>query len=97
VVKFRDHFHETAHVWLKALIVILFIGLLISLSAGLVFLLKDVGSPRRRTLYALGIRVSLATALILSIAWGFWSGRLSSTAPWDRQLHPDQVAPPQRP
>lgn len=77
--------------WLKVLIVILFIGLLISLSAGLVFLLRDVGSPRRRTLYALGIRVSLATALIISMVWGFWSGRLTSTAPWDRQLHPDQV------
>ncbi len=79
--------------WLKVLIVTLFIGLLISLSAGLLFLLKDTGNSRRRTLYALGIRVALATALILSIAWGFWSGRLNSTAPWDRQLHPEQVAP----
>ncbi|HEX4881694.1 MAG TPA: DUF2909 domain-containing protein [Porticoccaceae bacterium] len=79
--------------WLKVLIVFLFIGLLISLSAGLVFLLKDVGSPRRRTLYALGIRVTLATALIFSITWGFWSGRLTSTAPWDRQLHPSEVTP----
>lgn len=79
--------------WLKVLIVVLFIGLLVSLSAGLVFLLKDVGSSRRRTLYALGIRVTLATALVLSLAWGFWSGRLNSTAPWDRQLHPQQATP----
>ena len=86
-----------AHVWLKVLIVMLFIGLVASLSAGLVFLLKDVGSPRRRTLYALGIRVTLATALIFSIAWGFWSGRLDSKAPWDRQLHPDQVKPQNEP
>lgn len=83
--------------WLKVLIVVLFIGLLVSLSAGLVFLLKDVGSSRRRTLYALGIRVTLATALVLSLAWGFWSGRLNSTAPWDRQLHPQQAAPDKKP
>jgi uncharacterized protein HemY len=93
VVKFRLCFREVVAVWLKVLIVTLFIGLLVSLSAGLVFLLKDVGNARRRTLYALGIRVTLATALILSIAWGFWSGRLSSTAPWDRQLHPAQSNP----
>lgn len=77
--------------WLKILIVLLFIGLLISLSAGLVFLLKDVGNARRRTLYALGIRVTLATALIAAMTWGFWSGRLNSTAPWDRKLHPEQA------
>lgn len=79
--------------WLKVLIVVLFIGLLISLTTGLVFLLRDVGNSRRRTLYALGIRVTIASALLLTIGWGFWSGRLSSAAPWDRQLHPEQVAP----
>lgn len=79
--------------WLKVLIVFLFIGLLISLTTGLVFLLRDVGNSRRRTLYALGIRVTIASALLLTVGWGFWSGRLSSTAPWDRQLHPEQVAP----
>jgi len=79
--------------WLKVVIVVLFIGLLISLTAGMVFLLKDVGNSRRRTLYALGVRATLASALLLAIGWGFWSGRLNSTAPWDRQLHPPQVAP----
>ncbi len=79
--------------WLKALIVVLFVALLISLTTGLVFLLKDVGNGRRRTLYALGVRVALASALLVAIGWGFWSGRLDSTAPWDRQLHPQQVAP----
>ena len=84
--------------WLKVVIVVLFIGLLISLTAGMVFLLKDVGNSRRRTLYALGVRATLASALLLAIGWGFWSGRLNSTAPWDRQLHPLQVAPaPARP
>jgi hypothetical protein len=79
--------------WLKALIVVLFVALFISLTTGLVFLLKDVGNGRRRTLYALGVRVALASALLVAIGWGFWSGRLNSTAPWDRQLHPQQVAP----
>lgn len=79
--------------WLKALIVVLFVALLISLATGLVFLFKDVGNSRRRTLYALGVRVALASALLAAIGWGFWSGRLGSTAPWDRQLHPRQVAP----
>lgn len=79
--------------WLKVLIVVLFVGLLLSLTTGLVFLLKDMGSNRRRTMYALGVRVTIAAALLLTIGWGFWSGRLNSTAPWDRQLHPAQVMP----
>lgn len=79
--------------WLKILIVILFIAVLISLSSGLVFLLKDMGNENKRTLYALGIRISVASALIVALIYGFASGRLNSTAPWDRQLHPQQVAP----
>jgi len=59
----------------------------------LVFLMKDVGNPRRRTLYALGIRVVLAIALIGTIAWGIYSGQLGSKAPWDKQLHPERVLP----
>ncbi|WP_461521985.1 DUF2909 family protein, partial [Porticoccus sp.] len=40
---------------LKAIIVFLFIAVLISLSSALVFLMKDVGNSRKRTLYALGV------------------------------------------
>ena len=78
---------------LKTIIVLLFIGVLISLSSALVFLMKDVGNPRKRTLYALGVRVVLAAALVGTIAWGIYSGQLTSKAPWDRQLHPERVAP----
>lgn len=78
---------------LKITIVILFIAVLVSLSSGLYFLLKDFGNTRRRTLYALGVRVTLATLLIGLIAYGFVSGQLHSTAPWDRQLHPPPVVP----
>ena len=79
---------------LKAIIVILFLAVLVSLSSGLYFLMKDVGNPRKRTLYALGIRVTLATLLVATITYGFVSGKLHSTAPWDRQLHPEAFQPP---
>lgn len=70
--------------WLKVVIVILFLAVLVSLSSALIFLLKDFGAPEsRRTLYALGIRIGLAALLLLAIFYGFYSGILSSTAPWD--------------
>lgn len=68
---------------LKIVIVILFILVLISLSSALVFLLKDMGSQSKRTLYALGIRISLAGLLLACIFYGLYSGRLGSSAPWD--------------
>lgn len=70
--------------WLKVLIVFLFIAVLISLSSALVFLLKDMGSRSKRTLYALGIRVTLAGLLLLCIFYGFSTGQLGSSAPWDK-------------
>ena len=73
--------------WLKILILILFVGVLISLGNGLRFLLKDVGVPEsKRTLYALGIRITLATLMMLLIFYGFYSGILSSQAPWDQRI-----------
>ncbi len=70
--------------WLKVAIVILFVAVLGSLSSGLVFLLKDVEtSQSRRALYALGIRITLAVALMMLIGYGLYSGQLASTAPWD--------------
>jgi uncharacterized membrane protein len=71
--------------WLKIAIVILFVAVLASLSSGLVYLLKDMGtSESKRTLYALGIRITLAATLIALIGYGIYSGQLASTAPWDR-------------
>ncbi|HCO59263.1 MAG TPA: DUF2909 domain-containing protein [Porticoccaceae bacterium] len=77
--------------WLKVIIVVLFIGVIISLSSALVFLMKDVGNPRKRTFYALGVRITLATALIAAIVYGIYSGQLSSQAPWDKKLNPHRV------
>ncbi|MFC6633920.1 DUF2909 domain-containing protein [Microbulbifer taiwanensis] len=69
--------------WLKVVIVFLFLAVLASLSSALFFLLRDMGAPQsRRTLYALGIRITLATLLLLAIWYGFDSGTLSNTAPW---------------
>jgi C4-dicarboxylate transporter len=70
---------------LKIIIVVLFIGVVISLASGLAFLFKDTDRPEsRRTLHALGVRVTLAAALLASIAFGFYTGelRIGSHAPW---------------
>ncbi len=76
---------------LKILIIILFIAVIVSLSSGLVFLLKDMGAPEaKRTLYALGIRISLASVLLGLIAYGLHTGQLGSTAPWDRSVIPSR-------
>jgi hypothetical protein len=79
---------------LKVIIVLLFIAVIISLSSALVFLMKDVGNSRKRILYALGVRIALAVALVGTITWGIYSGQLTSQAPWDKQLHPERVAAP---
>ncbi|MGH1472003.1 MAG: DUF2909 domain-containing protein [Cellvibrionaceae bacterium] len=69
--------------WLKVIIVLLFIAILISLSSALVFLLKDMGvGGSKRTLYALGIRITLAAALVFAIWYGVETGILHNTAPW---------------
>lgn len=69
--------------WLKIVIVFLFLAVLASLSSALFFLLRDMGAPEsKRTLYALGIRISLAALLLFAIWYGFDSGTLSNTAPW---------------
>ena len=78
---------------LKVIIVILFIGVVASLFGGLNFLVKDMGNSKKRLLYALGIRIGLAATLLAVIIYGTYSGQLSSKAPWDRQLHPENTAP----
>ncbi|MEH6358095.1 MAG: DUF2909 family protein [Pseudomonadales bacterium] len=67
--------------WLKPIIAILFIAILISLVASVIFLMKDQGSTNRtRTL--LGIRVVLAVLLLACVSYGLWSGDLTLSAPW---------------
>jgi len=79
--------------FLKTIIVILFIAVVISLFSGLNFLVKDLGNSKKRLLYSLGLRIGLATLLLATIIYGAYTGQLNSTAPWDRQLHPDTATP----
>ena len=69
--------------FLKALIVFLLIGVFVSLFTGLGFLFKDSGQAgSKRTLYALGIRIVFATALLLTVGYGLVTGQLTLNAPW---------------
>lgn len=70
--------------WLKPLIVVVFIALLISLGSGLVFLFKDQGATRR-TWNSLSVRLGLALLLMGLIVYGTYTGQLRSHAPWDEQ------------
>ncbi|MBV1907281.1 MAG: DUF2909 domain-containing protein [Pseudomonadales bacterium] len=70
---------------LKVIIILLLIGVITSLFGGLAFMFKDAQIPdSKRTLYALGIRITLATALMLMIFYGLYTGQLSLNAPWHK-------------
>ncbi|MEM7003662.1 MAG: twin transmembrane helix small protein [Pseudomonadota bacterium] len=76
---------------LKVIIIVLLIGVVISLFSGLVFLFKDTDrDDSKRTLYALGVRITLATLLLLTILYGFYTGelRMGINAPWHNQEYP---------
>jgi hypothetical protein len=80
---------------LKVLIFVLLIGVIVSLFSGLVFLFKDAGKQNsRRTLHALGVRITLAAALLATIFYGFYTGqlRLGTNAPW-HTTQQSQAAP----
>ena len=81
---------------LKIIIFVLLIAMIASLFSGSYFLIKDQGNSRRRVLIALGIRVSIALALVSTITFGIATGRLGSQAPWDRELHPERIVNPRR-
>ena len=73
---------------LKVLILVLLAAVVISLFSGLAFLFTDSDRNRsKRTLYVLGIRITLATALLLTIFYGFYSGELEfgKNAPWHQR------------
>lgn len=81
---------------LKPLIVVLLIGVLLSLFSGLVFLFQDSDQHNsRRTLHALGIRISLAAALLATLFYGFYTGqlRIGTKAPWHNRPPAADAAP----
>ncbi|MFV2091442.1 MAG: twin transmembrane helix small protein [Pseudomonadales bacterium] len=82
--------------FLKTLIIFLLIGVLASLASGLVFLFKDSDKPEsRRTLHALGVRITLAIALLATVFYGFYSGqlRMGTHAPWHARTRVEQDRP----
>ncbi len=82
--------------YLKIIIVILLVGVIASLLSGLVFLFRDSDRPEsRRTLHALGVRITLAAALLATIFYGFYTGQLSmgSNAPWHGHQQAREAAP----
>ena len=76
---------------IKLLVVVLFIGVVLSLTSSLVFLVKDIESPKKRALYTLGVRITLATLLMTTIFYGLYTGKLGSSAPWDRKLTKEEA------
>jgi uncharacterized membrane protein len=68
--------------WLKTVIIILFIALVISLFSGLVFLMQDQGRGRR-TWNSLTVRLILTGLLFGFLFYGIYTGQLGSNAPWD--------------
>jgi len=73
--------------WLKAVIVVLFFALVVSLFSGFVFLMKDEGATRR-TWNSLTVRLCLAALLMGFLIYGIYTGQLGSKAPWDAQRAP---------
>ena len=63
---------------LKTIIGILIAGILLSLASSLFFLFKDQGRGKR-TVYGLGIRVSLAIILIILVAYGLSTGEIGNS------------------
>jgi len=66
---------------LKTIILILLAGILISLILGFIFFYQDKGRSKR-TLYALGVRITLAVILIGVVLYGLATGELAMQAPW---------------
>jgi hypothetical protein len=58
---------------MRIIIVIAFIGIIVSLGSALVFLVRDHGNTHR-TVNALTVRVGLSVALFLFILFSYWMG-----------------------
>ena len=67
--------------WLKPLITVVIILILLSLASSLFFLFKDQGQGKR-SVYSLGVRISLAAFLLMLVAYGLYTGELGNSVPW---------------
>ena len=67
--------------WLKIIIVLLFIGNIVALGRAFFTLIVDQGGDSKRTANMLLVRVSLAGLLLVAIGYGVWSGDLVVSSP----------------
>ncbi len=79
---FEQQMRNGQAMWLKVIIVILFIGNIIALSSAFYTLVSDQGRGSKRTANRLLIRVLLAALLLIAIVYGVWTGDLGIAAPW---------------
>jgi uncharacterized membrane protein len=69
---------------LKAAIIVLMLALLASLGSGFYFLMLDQGDrEKRRTFHSLGVRLSIAAALLALITYSVATGQLGHSNPWE--------------
>ncbi|WP_313517643.1 DUF2909 domain-containing protein [Pseudomonas sp.] len=66
---------------LKAAILLLLLATLASLFSGLFFLVRDQGRGQR-LLGSLYLRATFAALTLALVAWGFYSGQLTSQVGW---------------
>jgi uncharacterized membrane protein len=60
------------------------VALVASLGSGFYYLMLDQGDKtRRRTFHSLGVRLTLAIALMSVIIYGVATGQLGNRNPWD--------------
>jgi len=60
---------------IKYFILFLIVAMFISLFRGAFFLIKDGGSSKR-TVHSLGVRVSIAVVLFITLVYGFVTGQI---------------------
>lgn len=68
--------------WLKIIIVVLFVAILVTLGGAFVALMEDQGKSSKRTANLLAVRVGLAALLVILVTYGVWTGTLGISAPW---------------
>ncbi len=68
--------------WLKILIVFLFIANVVALGAAFFTLIQDQGQGGHRTARLLLVRVSLGAMLFAAVIFGLVTGELGLSVPW---------------
>jgi len=71
------------------------LALVASLGSGFYFLMLDQGNKeKRRTFHSLGVRLSIAAALMALILYGVATGQLGHMSPWDAGPKPQATREP---